>query len=142
MKIYLLLCWLCFFLLNSQAAQTSSIQQSDLEKLLKPTEGDSFEEIKECRPLQDAVNSAGPEIIPQLETFIRNHKTREGYLENAFDLLCSKLAALGDRSYSCRNIVLENVDCLRNLKPYPIGLQENLIVLLGKCGHSEDAPIL
>jgi len=131
---------------NSKGAQTNALQTDQLAFALSNGDdiGDDKAENAARAKIWGSINSAGPEIIPLLAATIREYKQHLDFLDHAYYLLSEKIDKFGVRDNTCRDIVLENIDYL--IKHDPVnegeGLPTILTTLLGKCGRTEDAPIL
>jgi len=139
---------LSVFVIISLGAQTNALNTGQLAFVLQTDDdsdiyGHDQVRIDAKERIRKSIDSAGPEIISLIAATIHEFNQHIDIVYGAYGLLSEKIDRFGVRDNTCRDIVLEHIDDL--IKPddsYGAGLPTILATLLGKCGRTEDAPIL
>jgi len=114
------------------AQPAAALTKDDLLLLFSGTDAAIAEGVR----IDKALRAAGPEILPMLDSIVKENKGNPNLLYCAYHFLNEKI---GDYDWTARPIVIENISMIRSKHQ---GLQYILTVLLGKCGKPEDAPYL
>ena len=137
MKASLLNIWLLFFsvtMLNVQA-QSNELSINEIVFFLDLEDPDPGLTPR-VHQIKNAIDSAGPELFDTLEKVISENQDNLNIVAGAFRLMDIKFCRNTSR---CRNYLIKNKQYFT--KDH-YGLQSNLISLLLKCGHPEDAVML